>query len=57
MIVFDFIWRAGKTANVLRFQPALALSVPDIAGVAGDGLLTMEEIFALKLDADLSGFN
>ena len=33
-------------------QPALALSAPDIAGVKGDGLLTMEEIFALKLNAD-----
>jgi CHAT domain-containing protein len=33
-------------------QPALALSAPDVAGVKGDGLLTMEEILALKLDAD-----
>jgi CHAT domain-containing protein len=33
-------------------QPALALSAPDIAGVDGDGLLTMEEILSLKLDAD-----
>jgi CHAT domain-containing protein/tetratricopeptide (TPR) repeat protein len=33
-------------------QPALALSAPDVAGVPGDGLLTMEEILALKLDAD-----
>jgi CHAT domain-containing protein len=33
-------------------QPALALSAPDVAGVEGDGLLTMEEILALKLDAD-----
>jgi CHAT domain-containing protein len=33
-------------------QPALALSAPEVAGVAGDGLLTMEEILALKLDAD-----
>lgn len=33
-------------------QPALALTAPDVAGVAGDGLLTMEEILALKLDAD-----
>jgi CHAT domain-containing protein len=33
-------------------QPALALSAPDVAGVDGDGLLTMEEILALKLDAD-----
>jgi CHAT domain-containing protein len=33
-------------------QPALALSAPDVAGVDGDGLLTMEEILGLKLDAD-----
>ena len=33
-------------------QPALALSAPEVAGVPGDGLLMMEEILALKLDAD-----
>jgi CHAT domain-containing protein len=33
-------------------QPALALSAPDVADAEGDGLLTMEEILALKLDAD-----
>ncbi len=35
-------------------QPALALSAPDVAGAGGegDGLLTMEEILTLKLDAD-----
>jgi CHAT domain-containing protein len=33
-------------------QPALALSAPAVAGVNGDGLLTVEEILALKLDAD-----
>ena len=33
-------------------QPALALTAPEIAGVAGDGLLTMGEILALRLDAD-----
>jgi CHAT domain-containing protein len=33
-------------------QPALALSAPAAAGVDGDGLLTMEEILSLKLDAD-----
>jgi CHAT domain-containing protein len=33
-------------------QPALALSAPEVAGVGGDGLLTMEEILPLKLDAD-----
>jgi CHAT domain-containing protein len=33
-------------------QPALALTAPDVAGVDGDGLLTMGEIFGLRLDAD-----
>lgn len=33
-------------------QPALALSAPDVAGGIGDGLLTMDEILALKLNAD-----
>jgi CHAT domain-containing protein len=33
-------------------QPALALSAPNVAGVDGDGLLTMQEILSLKLDAD-----
>jgi CHAT domain-containing protein len=33
-------------------QPALALSAPNVAGVDGDGLLTMGEILGLKLDAD-----
>jgi CHAT domain-containing protein len=33
-------------------MPALALTAPDVAGVDGDGLLTMEEVLALKLDAD-----
>ncbi len=33
-------------------QPALALTSPDVAGVKGDGLLTMEEILNLKLNAD-----
>jgi CHAT domain-containing protein len=33
-------------------QPALALSAPDVSGTPGDGLLTMEEILGLKLDAD-----
>ena len=33
-------------------QPALALSAPQVADVDGDGLLTMEEILTLKLDAD-----
>ncbi len=33
-------------------QPALALSAPDVADTDGDGLLTMEEILGLKLDAD-----
>jgi CHAT domain-containing protein len=33
-------------------QPALALTAPDVAGIDGDGLLTMEEILELKLNAD-----
>lgn len=33
-------------------QPALALSAPSVTGGAGDGLLTLEKILALKLDAD-----
>jgi CHAT domain-containing protein len=33
-------------------QPALALTAPNVAGIKGDGLLTMEKILALKLDAD-----
>jgi len=33
-------------------QPALALTAPEVAEVEGDGLLTMEEILALRLDAD-----
>ena len=33
-------------------QPALALSAPAVSGGEGDGLLLMEEILALKLDAD-----
>jgi CHAT domain-containing protein len=33
-------------------QPALALTAPQIADVDGDGLLTMDEILSLKLDAD-----
>ncbi|MGH7276828.1 MAG: CHAT domain-containing protein, partial [Candidatus Rokuibacteriota bacterium] len=33
-------------------QPALALTAPEVAHVEGDGLLTMEKILALRLDAD-----
>ena len=33
-------------------QPALALTAPAVADSDGDGLLTMEEILSLKLDAD-----
>lgn len=33
-------------------QPALALTAPIVAGIDGDGLLTMEEILGLKLNAD-----
>jgi CHAT domain-containing protein len=33
-------------------QPALALSAPEVAGIDGDGLLTMEEVLGLRLGAD-----
>jgi CHAT domain-containing protein/tetratricopeptide (TPR) repeat protein len=33
-------------------QPALALSAPEVAGVGGDGLLTVDKILDLKLNAD-----
>ncbi len=33
-------------------QPALALTAPEVAKIEGDGLLAMEEILALRLDAD-----
>jgi CHAT domain-containing protein len=33
-------------------QPALALTAPEVAGIEGDGLLTMDKILGLKLDAD-----
>lgn len=33
-------------------QPALALSSPDVTGDKDDGLLTMDKIITLKLDAD-----
>ena len=33
-------------------QPALALTAPAVANVDGDGLLTVEKILALKLNAD-----
>jgi hypothetical protein len=33
-------------------EPALALSAPAVTGGGGDGLLTLSEILALKLDAD-----
>jgi CHAT domain-containing protein len=33
-------------------QPALALTAPAVADSDGDGLLTMEEVLALKLNAD-----
>lgn len=33
-------------------QPALALSAPSVTGGSGDGLLTLEKILGLKLDAD-----
>lgn len=33
-------------------QPALALAAPEVAGIEGDGLLTLDEILVLKLGAD-----
>lgn len=33
-------------------QPALALTSPEVAPAGGSGLLTMEEVLSLKLDAD-----
>jgi CHAT domain-containing protein len=33
-------------------QPALALTAPEVGDTDGDGLLTMEEILALRLNAD-----
>lgn len=34
------------------YQPAIALSAPDVTGDAGDGLLTMEEVLRLRLNAE-----
>ena len=51
VIVFATHGLAAGELNGLS-QPALALSAPDVAGVKGDGLLTMGEITGLKLDAD-----
>jgi len=33
-------------------QPALALASPKVANIEGDGLLTMDEVLGLKLNAD-----
>jgi CHAT domain-containing protein len=33
-------------------QPALALTAPEVAQIEGDGLLSMDEILGLRLDAD-----
>jgi CHAT domain-containing protein len=33
-------------------QPALALTAPEVANIEGDGLLTVEKILSLKLNAD-----
>ncbi len=33
-------------------QPALALSAPNVADIDGDGLLTLDEVLALRLNAD-----
>ena len=34
------------------YQPALALTAPGVANIEGDGLLTVDEILGLKLNAD-----
>ena len=41
--------RASSTGSTSRRS---RLSAPSVAGVEGDGLLTMQEILSLKLDAD-----
>jgi CHAT domain-containing protein len=51
IIVFATHGLAAGELNGLT-QPALALTAPGVAGIKGDGLLTMEEIMSLKLDAD-----
>jgi CHAT domain-containing protein len=51
IIVFATHGLAAGELNGLT-QPALALTAPDVSGTKGDGLLTMEEIMSLKLDAD-----
>ncbi len=51
IVVFATHGLAAGELNGLT-QPALALSAPDVAGITGDGLLTMGEIMSLKLDAD-----
>ena len=33
-------------------QPALALTAPEVAGVPGDGLLTLDEVVGLRMNAD-----
>ncbi len=44
--------RSARCRSPSLDRPALALSNPEIAGVDGDGLLTMDEILGLKLGAD-----
>lgn len=51
VVVFATHGLAAGELNGLT-QPALALTAPAVAGVEGDGLLTMEEILQLRLDAD-----
>ncbi len=50
----DMLAIAGKYSLDLNGldQPALALSSPTVTGGEGDGLLTMEEILGLRLNAD-----
>jgi CHAT domain-containing protein len=42
----------GATSGGNAPQPALALTAPEVGDTDGDGLLTMEEILALRLNAD-----
>jgi CHAT domain-containing protein len=51
IVIFATHGLAAGELNGLT-QPALALTAPEVAGIEGDGLLTMEEIISLKLDAD-----
>jgi CHAT domain-containing protein len=51
VVAFSTHGLVGGELNGLT-QPALALTAPKVAGIEGDGMLTMEKILSLKLDAD-----